>query len=96
MPVPGGELGGLSVIRLTLRSNPPNPQSGGAVTSPEGGSHERFLPAFALYQGRADTNQQIVFVEWLSQVANDAGTQRARPNVVVRVSGDQDRRNGAA
>jgi len=43
-----------------------------------------------------DANEQVVLVEWLGQVADDAGLQRARPYAVIGVGGNQDGGNGDA
>ena len=37
-----------------------------------------------------DANEQVVLVEWLGQVANDPGFQRARPHAVIGIGGNQD------
>ncbi len=47
-------------------------------------------------EGRADADEQVILVEWLAQVADNPISQRARPNAVVRVSRDQNGRNGLA
>lgn len=44
-------------------------------------------------QGRADMTNQIVFAERLYQVTNDSCPERTRPNAVVRIGRDQDRRD---
>src|SRR5205823_10003498 len=55
-----------------------------------------FLPPAApgICQSRADASEQIILLEGLAQVTNDAGSQRALPNAVVRIRRDQDGRNG--
>src|SRR5438270_9855073 len=54
-----------------------------------------FLPPAApgICQSRADDSEQIILLEGLAQVTNDAGSQRPLPNAVVGVSGNQDGRN---
>lgn len=43
-----------------------------------------------------DTGEQFVLIEWFGQVANHAGVQRLRPDPLVVVRRDQNRRNRRA
>src|SRR6266446_6789577 len=45
-------------------------------------------------QSRADASEQIILLKGFAQVTNDAGSQRALPNAIVRIRRDQDGRNG--
>src|SRR6185437_11842376 len=82
-----------SMVGETHRNSPlpsaPRPRN-------EAASSSGFFTRVRATQSRADTCKQLIRINWLAQIADDAASEGTDPETVIGIRGNNDCRNGVS